>query len=161
MYEGFSSKHFWIRSKSGSFTVSTPLVIRMIHQVCYYCSRQRKFSMVSTNKGCQHSGWQLMPRDAVLWNGGVNSIKPHLCEKNRNWICETPIYSLYSRYTPENICSLEAAKNTAVLIQAELMSVRKLGAEIETAKAFNGKTSDSVFWKCWMWSTRVSFDICL
>lgn len=77
----------------------------------------------------------------------MNSIKPHLCEKKETEN-ERLIYSLCSRYTPENICSLEAAKNTAVLIQAELMSVRKLCAEIETAKAFSGKTSESVFWKC-------------
>lgn len=77
----------------------------------------------------------------------VNSIKPHLCEKKVTEYTRL-IYSLYSRYTPENICFLEAAKNTTVLKQVELMSVRKLGAEIETAKAFSGKTSESVFWKC-------------
>jgi len=52
-----------------SLTVSSPVIMRVIHQVCDYCSRQRKFSMVSTNKVCQHSGWQHVPTDAVLWNG--------------------------------------------------------------------------------------------
>lgn len=121
----------------------------MIHQVCDYCSRQRKFSMVSTNKGCQHSGWQRMPTDAVKWQ--VNWIKPHLHEKKETEYGRL-IYSLYSRYTPENIYSLKAAKNT----YTSWINVRKLCAEIETAKGFSGKTSESELWKCWMWATMVS-----
>lgn len=50
--------------------------------------------------------WQHMPTDAVKWQ--VNWIKPHLHEKK-----ETEYGRLiYSLYTPENIYSLETAKNT-------------------------------------------------
>lgn len=82
----FSSKHFWIRSKSGSFTVSTPLIIRMIHQthdssgmrllqpaaeVFYGIYKQR----VSTQRLATHA------HRCCSVKRKVNSIKPHLCEK--------------------------------------------------------------------------------